>query len=325
MSWLRDSWRSRRVRTVLGWSIAIVLLAVIGVRLAQDWQQIRDADISLAPAPLVASVLLLAAYMVGRALLWHLLTLMLHTAIPVGRAVTAWLVSQLGKYLPGKVFLYAGRVLFYVRQGRQAGPVTLAFTIELIGTFAASILTVLLALATGSLVDVGEYRWVFVGGLVVLLVLIHPAVLSAAVRVVARLVRRPAFDVPLSYPQSLTFVALYVVTWGVFGVAFFLLVRSLYPIEPQSILALAASFSFASMVGMLAIVVPSGLGVREGLLVVFLSTLMPVPVAILVSLLARVWFTAVELAAAGISYLVAGGTARDALRTASSEGVVSDA
>lgn len=325
MSWLRDSWRSRRVRAVVGWTIAIALLAVIGSRLVRDWEQIREADISLAPAPLIVSVLLLAIYMVGRALLWHLLTLMLDTAIPVGRAVTAWLVSQLGKYLPGKVFLYAGRLLFYVREGRQAGPVTLAFTIELVATFAASILTVLLALATGSLVDVGEYRWVFVGGLVALIVVLHPAVLSAAVRLVARLIRRPPFDVPLSYPQSLAFVALYVVTWGVFGVAFFFLVRSLYPIEPQSILALAASFSFASMVGMLAIVVPSGLGVREGLLVVFLSTLMPVPVAILVSLVARVWFTVVELAAAGLSYLVGGRTARDALSTATGEGAARDA
>lgn len=325
MSWLRDSWRSRRVRAVVGWTIAIALLAVIGSRLVRDWEQIREADISLAPAPLIVSVLLLAIYMVGRALLWHLLTLMLDTAIPVGRAVTAWLVSQLGKYLPGKVFLYAGRLLFYVREGRQAGPVTLAFTIELVATFAASILTVLLALATGSLVDVGEYRWVFAGGLVALIVVLHPAVLSAAVRLVARLIRRPPFDVPLSYPQSLAFVALYVVTWGVFGVAFFFLVRSLYPIEPQSILALAASFSFASMVGMLAIVVPSGLGVREGLLVVFLSTLMPVPVAILVSLVARVWFTVVELAAAGLSYLVGGRTARDALSTATGEGAARDA
>lgn len=325
MSWLRGSWRSRRVRALVGWSIAIALLAAIGWRLAGDWQQLREADISLDPGLLVVSVLLLAVYMVARALLWHVLTTMLHTAIPVARAVTAWLVSQLGKYLPGKVFLYAGRVLFYVREGRQVGPVTLGFTLELIGTFAASILTVLLALATGSLADLGEYRWVFAGGLVALLVILHPRVLSGVVHLVSRLIRRPPFDVPLSYPQSLAFVALYVVTWGVFGVAFFFLVRSLYPIEPESILALAAAFSFASMVGMLAIVVPAGLGVREGLLVVFLSTLMPVPVAIVVSLLARVWFTAVELAAAGISYLVAGRTARDALSTATREGVVSDA
>jgi uncharacterized membrane protein YbhN (UPF0104 family) len=325
MSWLRTSWRSRRVRSVVGWTVALGLLGAITWRLVQDWEQVREADVSLAPAPLLISVGLLAVYMVARAFLWHLLTLMLNTAIPVAQAVMAWMVSQLGKYLPGKVFLYAGRVLFYVREGRPAGPVTLAFTVELVGTFAASILTVLLALATGSLVDVGEYRWLFVGALVALLVVLHPRVLGAAVRLVARVLRRQPFPVPLTYPQSLAFIAVYVLTWGVFGVAFFFLVRSLYPIEPGSVVALAASFSFASMVGMLAIVVPSGLGVREGLLVVFLSTLMPVPVAILVSLIARVWFTAVELAAAGVSYLVGGRAARDVLSSATREGVGSGA
>lgn len=302
--------------------MAIALLSAVTWRLVSDWEQIREAQVSVSPWPLALSVGLLCLYMVARSLLWHLLTVMLDTSIPVRRAMASWLVSQLGKYLPGKVFLYAGRLWFYVRNGRQAGPVTLAFSIELVGTFAASILTVLLAMATGSFVDVGAYRWAFVAGLVALVLALHPRVLSAGVRLVARVAGRQPFGVPLSYPQSLAFIGLYAMAWAMFGVAFFFLVASLYPIEPDAILALAAAFSFASMVGMLAVFVPSGLGVREGLLVVFLSSLMPVPVAILVSLVARVWFTAVELAVAGVAYLLGGRSIGDITTTpAHREGV----
>lgn len=322
MSWLRRSWRSKGVRTAFGWVVALLLLVAITWRLIHDWEQIRASNVSVSVGPLIASVFMLALYMLARSLLWHLLTKMLQTSIPVGAAVTAWLVSQLGKYLPGKVFLYAGRVWYYVREGRPAGPVTLAFSVELVGTFAASIVTVLLAIAAGSFVDVGAYRWAFFGGLVALLLALHPRVLSAAVLLVARLLRKQPFRVPLSYREVLSFIGLYVMAWGIFGVAFYFLVRSIYPIESNAVLALAAAFSFASMVGMLAVVVPSGLGVREGLLVVFLSGLMPVPVAILVALVARVWFTAVEVFAAGGAYLLGGRAIRDVVTPATHEGVV---
>lgn len=325
MSWLRSSWRNPRVRAAVGWAIALVLLGAIGVRLVRDWEQVRAAGVTLETGPLAVSVVVLAVYMVARSLLWHMLTLMLHTGIAAGRAVTAWLVSQLGKYLPGKVFLYAGRVLFYVRDGRPAGPVTLAFSVELVATFAASILTVLLALATGLLADVGEYRWLFAGVLVALIAMVHPAVLTSVVRLVARVLRRDPFPVPLTYAQSVGFIGLYTLGWGVFGVAFYFLVRSMYPVEPTSILALAAAFSVASMAGMLAVVVPSGLGVREAVLVLFLSSVMPVPVAILVSLVARVWFTGVEVAAAGVAYLVGGRDGGDRSLPTVSEGVGRDA
>ena len=53
MSWLRTSWRSRRIRSVVGWTVALGLLGAITWRLVQDWEQIREADVSLAPAPLL--------------------------------------------------------------------------------------------------------------------------------------------------------------------------------------------------------------------------------------------------------------------------------
>ena len=47
---------------------------------------------------------------------------------------------------------------------------------------------------------------------------------------------------------------------------------------------------------------PSGLGVREGVLALFLAPVMPNSVALVVSVATRLWLTVAELAAAGIAY-----------------------
>lgn len=66
----------------------------------------------------------------------------------------------------------------------------------------------------------------------------------------------------------------------------------------------AGAFSGAMVLGFLAVIVPGGLGVREGVLVFLLSSSMPLPVTTLVALLYRLWFTLVEVVLFGISFLI---------------------
>jgi hypothetical protein len=54
----------------------------------------------------------------------------------------------------------------------------------------------------------------------------------------------------------------------------------------------------AGALGTLSIFAPSGLGVREGVLALLLTTYVVSPVAVLISLLARLWVTLGELVCA---------------------------
>jgi hypothetical protein len=249
-------------------------------------------------------MVLLAIWMLGQALIWHLLTLTSHVGIPLPKALAAWFYSQLGKYVPGKVFLYLGRLHFYVREGRPIGPVTVAFGVETIGNFASAIFTVLVAVLTVDAPALDPYRWVLAAALVVFLIALHPKVIGWLIRIAARVLRRSVFEVTLTYPQLLRYLGLYVVNWLLFGVALYVFIRSFYPLEFSSILYLTGAFSFAGMMGIVAVFAPSGLGVREGILALFLGQVMPVPVALVVSVASRVWLTVIELGSAGIVYLM---------------------
>lgn len=295
-----------RLGAIVRWAIVAVIFLLIARWLVSSWDQIRDAQLTFSLPWLAASMVILAAYMEGRALVWHYLTLIVDTAIPLRAATVAWFYSQLGKYVPGKVFLYLARLHFYLREGRKLGRVSLAFGVELIATFSASILTLLLAVFMLDLAGLGRYRGWLVLSLIAMLAAIHPRVLDRIVLVASKILRRRPFTVSVRYGQMLGFVALYVLNWVVFGAALYAFIRSFYPLGAEAILFLAGAFSFASLVGMVSVFVPSGLGVREGILALLLSRVMPEGIAVVTALSARVWFTLVELLCLGIVSMFTG-------------------
>ena len=60
----------------------------------------------------------------------------------------------------------------------------------------------------------------------------------------------------------------------------------------------------SSTLGLIAIFAPSGLGVREGVLVYLLSLSDAGPVAVIISVLTRIWMTLIEIGLIGVIYLI---------------------
>jgi hypothetical protein len=58
---------------------------------------------------------------------------------------------------------------------------------------------------------------------------------------------------------------------------------------------LTGAYAFSLNIGFLAIFTPGGIGVREGVLVFLLSSIFPLPVSTLISLLSRLWMTLGEV------------------------------
>ena len=172
----------------------------------------------------------------------------------------------------------------------------------MVGTFAAAILTVLVSIFTVDVESFDRYRWVLVVALAAFIIVLHPRLLGGLIAMTARVIRRRPFQVTMGYLETLRILGLYVLNWLVFGVALYLLIRSFYPVQPSLIVYLAGAFSFAGMVGILAVFAPSGLGVRDGLLALFLCQVMPTGVALLAAIVTRVWLTVAELASVGVVF-----------------------
>lgn len=228
--------------------------------------------------------------------------------LPAGTAVRVWLVANLGRYIPGKLWQIAGLALLARERGVSARVATGAAVLgQGIALMAAALVGVVALLGAGP-----GYRTAGFWTLGVLLVLgglgLAPPVLKRLVPAWFRLARvdPPGPDEP-GPGRVLRWGALYLLNWVVYASSFWILVKSFD--LPGTLLETGPAFAAAYVLGYVMVFAPAGVGVREGFLTVFLGPVMGAGTAVVLSVVARVWTTGVEVLPAGALWLgrVAGG------------------
>ncbi|MCD4735919.1 MAG: flippase-like domain-containing protein [Bacteroidales bacterium] len=107
-------------------------------------------------------------------------------------------------------------------------------------------------------------------------------------------ITRKSWDIPfVSFRDNLNIIGLILVYWLVWLFAFYFFVRSFYP---DAGFEIAFAFPLSVTLGLLAIVFPGGLGVREGIMVGYMTLGgIPVETATSISIYARLWFISGEI------------------------------
>jgi hypothetical protein len=288
------------------WVIVCTIFVLLGKMVWDHWNQVKGASFTFAVFPLVLSTLIFAFSYFLQIWAWYIITLKLGIALSIRETLESWFYSQLGKYLPGKVWLLLSRFFFYESRGKSKKAISVALYLEAVTLIVAA---GLIALAT--LVIFREI-WLFSSweqsGCLVLLsflgfVFLHPRVLQKILNWILVQFKREPVSLSISYPDILWILFVCIVSWVVGGVGFYLFVDSVYPVAPQYILFLPGALAISSTLGLVAIFAPSGLGVREGALVYLLSFMMAIPVAVVISVLTRIWMTLIEIGLIGVVYL----------------------
>ena len=116
-------------------------------------------------------------------------------------------------------------------------------------------------------------------------------------RIVAGWFRLTRSELPQELSQGRNFglrwLVLYILNWGIYCVAFWLLYLSFG--EWRTFMQLGPAFAAAYVAGYLAVFAPAGAGIREGFLVVLLQPVMAREAAVVFAVIARLWTTTLEL------------------------------
>ena len=83
-----------------------------------------------------------------------------------------------------------------------------------------------------------------------------------------------------------------------------MLTCSIYPLPVSQFLYAAGIYGISCIIGILAIFAPSGIGVREGIMVLGLGLVMPSEYAVIISIVSRLWMSVSELILIGIAFVV---------------------
>lgn len=221
--------------------------------------------------------------------------------LTTGEGVAAWMGSNLGRYLPGKVWQLTG-IAAYLRVRGDSGAAGLGASLALQAVVLASGAAV--GLATLGMTALGDAEpWVLALGGLVVLVALHPATLRLLMRTGARVLGEPPPGGSLR-AGDLAFVGVgTLVMWGLYGIGFWALYRGLTPTTGPGFVPSTGMFAAAYVLGYLVLIAPGGLVVRESAVAALLGSVVGVPLgaAAGIAVAARLWTTAAELAAFAIA------------------------
>lgn len=246
--------------------------------------------------------------------LWSLITRDLGgPLLPPSEAMRLFMIANLGRYVPGKVWQIAGLAALAKQKGVPGA--TAAAAAVLGHGFA-------LVAATGvglggiwTLADGAAWRWIVPVGLVVgLMVGLAPPVFGPVTSLWFRLSKTPPPE-SLQWNHALRWLLIAFTNWVVFAVAFWLFVSGLGYEAP--LIASTTGFAAAYVVGYVFILAPAGIGIREGMLVVFLAPHFGAVAAGAIAAAARLWTTIIEVIPAAVFWgrhvtTVSGGEGADA-------------
>lgn len=285
--------------------LLVVILAACVIALWANWQEVAGQLRRLSVPVLLGAALLVGSAPVLTLMGWRVLLEDLGTHLALPPASSVFLVGQLGKYLPGSVWTVVAQAEMgaKLRVPRRRMAVV-------------GILSIGLAVLTGLLLGIPAVQplvasrgqtlswWWVVLAVALGSVLLWPRLLNALIARGLRLLRRE----PLEHDLSGRAVALssvwFVAAWVGVGLGTFVLARSVAPEAPLGplLVTCVGGFALASAAGMFSFLVPAGVGVRDGVLALLLVTLMPLPAATAVVVVARFLAVFADLLLAGAAW-----------------------
>lgn len=286
------SWR-RIVRTVLQFA----LLLFLGGYLYINWDDYEHAFSQPAPhwgLVALSSLVVIAAYAV-LIQTWRQVVVAWGERLTFPTAMRIWFVSNLGKYVPGKVWAIAAMGTLAQQQG-----------ISPAAAMGSSVVVQLVNLVTGfgvffvagaNVIDVPAAALAGALGLGIM-VFSAPWLLPAGVRFLNTLTGRQV-KLPHLPPRAIWSAAAgTTLAWVLYGVAFHLFVSGmLRGPAPGTLGDWTAIFIGPYLIGFLAVFAPGGAGVREVFMAEALQRtgLVAAAVAALLVVSSRVWLTILEI------------------------------
>jgi uncharacterized membrane protein YbhN (UPF0104 family) len=293
----------RIVRLLLTVALIAATFTYIGIALQRHWSTLAQHEWHVRPGLLALSFGLASTWFLLRARVWQLVLRLFGARLPYGRAFRIWALSELGRYVPGKVVYVLGRSYLASRAGVRAAVGFASMAMELAFVLLAASVFFVLPVCTNPAL---RARYGPVAAILILGVAVaaHPRVLVGLLNAALRRMGKETVDVGVSYASMLRLLVWCLVTWAGMGLAFFVFAASFWPVGWEQAPAAVGAYALAWSLGLVAVVSPGGLGIREAILVALLGSVVSPGGAAVIAVASRVWITLAELLCAAAAALM---------------------
>jgi len=217
--------------------------------------------------------------------------------------------SWMGRYIPGTAPWILGKIYFASKQGVSKNKLAVSSLLE--GALQIAVLMALsvVMLASDHRLDVVDSRLkiAMLSVLFLCIIAMIPRVFNTIISLAYRLLRKKTLAKEhLATNQTiLKGAALFALAALLNGISLFFIAKTVYPaLGSDELLFIMGVGNLAGAAGMLAVFAPSGIGVREGIQLLLLGIIMPPELALVVTIMTRVWGIGVDFLFFGVTKLI---------------------
>lgn len=303
------TWKTVLFR-IAKYGLAIAAVVLAGQHLVVHWEKVVEFDWQLRPGWLLLSIAMHFVTLWLFAFVWCRLIQGFGYQVSASHGFKIAYITNLGRYLPGKIWPVFGMAYFAKRLGipEQVSVTSWVVALVLALSSAFSVSAIGLLIQPGILqADVQRTigAGVLIGGILlvaasVALVFV-PGHTLAALNVILRVFRRKQLNFRLSGRVAIEVAIGYAVCWMAYGLSFWLFVKAIAGAGSVELIPMMIAFVIAYQLGYLAVFSPGGVGVRELVLIGLLTPYVG-PAAAGIAVAARLWNAIVEIVASLVAW-----------------------
>jgi uncharacterized membrane protein YbhN (UPF0104 family) len=198
-------------------------------------------------------------------------------------------LSIFSKYIPGKLWVIMGRAEYLAKRYKypRKDLTSLSLDAQFIALWAALLLGTIgmIAVKGTNIYGLSVLILFALLSLVIFTSLFHSLAENLLVKILKKEVKVPQ----LPFRKVIRALLWYTLSWGTWSLAFWFMASSL--VEGSLPFSIAFAFALAGSIGILSVFAPGGLGVREGILIAFLTMAgIAVQDATTIAVTSRLWF-----------------------------------
>src|SRR3989344_410399 len=283
----------KSLKYLLGWPISAVALVFLTNLIFSNFNEVFPYLITPNLFLLIPSFFFFLIFFFLRALTWQKLLIFNGYNIPFKETSYLWTMAEFRRFVPGFIWSYLGKTVSFSKKGVDKE------------TIASMILSEISLIATGAFIIslfsipfVFQYLTLVKNSIFSFLIILLALILTTLYIFNKKIIRKVNLPKPFNYiflvlprfnPYE-NFILVFISSASFFAFSFasYLAVSSIVYLPVDKSLYLTGFFALSFLVSFLSVIAPMGLGVREGFITYGLAKLIPLEIAGLSSIFARI-------------------------------------
>ncbi|MBD3218890.1 MAG: hypothetical protein GF310_11485 [candidate division Zixibacteria bacterium] len=298
-----DKSPKRVIIRLIKYILITLILYFIYKQISSQWEQVQAYEWKINWLTFAASIVILWIGLFIKSASLKLILSSFNVELPILRAFRIMYLSNLGRYVPGKVVQFIGIMYLAKQDGiKEDVAITSFFLYQIFDTCAGIFVVFISFFLLGLSYDnISQYLPVIIilGVLIVftMIILMRPEYLAKVMNFVRVRFKRPLVEFKLQKSIGLKLLFIYFAVWIIFGVSFYLFIQAVTEAPSDYFIESCFIYTASYLIGYWALFAPGGIGVREGVMGALLYELggFVESVAYVVGLASRLWFMIGEI------------------------------